>query len=86
MIIFILWMRTTVMSGRVSQPWKRPLRSANALWIWDLVGFLKPGITATEFDDLYETFGDDPFIVAVIEMTNPSIFRHGNMRKNEAAL
>jgi len=31
----------------------------------DLIGFLKPGITAAELYDMYETFGDDPFIVAV---------------------
>lgn len=40
----------------------------------DLVGFLKPGITATELYDLYETFGDDPFIVAVDPNDQPVHF------------
>lgn len=31
----------------------------------DLVGFLKPGMTAAELYDMYTSFGDDPFIVRI---------------------
>jgi hypothetical protein len=31
----------------------------------NLVDLWKPGMTAAELYDLYETFGDDPFVVAV---------------------
>ena len=53
------------MRGRVSRPWKKPLKSANVWSIPTSVGFLKPGMTAAELYDMYTSFGDDPFIVRI---------------------